>query len=54
MPTKYYQCDSCDNNFAIDYDDSFTEEDPQYCPFCGDADGLEEETDIDDDFADLD
>jgi len=56
MPTRYYQCGNCDSDFALDYDDSFVNDEPQYCPFCADAESLTEDTDIDDsnDFTDLD
>ena len=29
-----HQCESCDSQFSISYDELNTESDPTFCPFC--------------------
>lgn len=31
-----YQCDDCQVEYSLDYDDMVLEEEPTFCPFCGD------------------
>lgn len=44
MPIKTYSCTNCDVEFELDYDDSVIEEEPTFCPFCGDIEITEEES----------
>lgn len=34
MRTLKHTCSQCDSVFSINYDPDYTEDDPQYCPFC--------------------
>lgn len=35
MATLKHSCDNCDSTFSINYDVNTVEDDPHYCPFCG-------------------
>lgn len=35
MMTVNHSCDECGSEFTIKYDQELCEDDPQYCPFCG-------------------
>lgn len=35
-PTNLHRiCDNCDSEFYLKYDSEQVEDDPSYCPFCG-------------------
>jgi DNA replicative helicase MCM subunit Mcm2 (Cdc46/Mcm family) len=31
----HHTCDNCDSEFTIKYNQDETEDDPSFCPFCG-------------------
>lgn len=33
--TLQHTCDNCDSQFIVKYDEEQTEDDPSFCPFCG-------------------
>lgn len=35
MATIHHNCEECDTDFKIEYDEMESESDPTYCPFCG-------------------
>ena len=35
MATVSQTCDNCDSEFTIKYDIDTCDDDPQFCPFCG-------------------
>jgi DNA replicative helicase MCM subunit Mcm2 (Cdc46/Mcm family) len=35
MTTMTHTCDTCDSTFTIKYNESETDTDPGFCPFCG-------------------
>ena len=46
MSALKHTCEACSSEFTIRYDENKCEDDPQYCPFCGEY--LIETEDFDD------
>jgi predicted nucleic acid-binding Zn-ribbon protein len=49
MVTLHHICEQCFSNFSIKYDDLECEDDPHFCPFCGEILVETEEIQEDDD-----
>ena len=35
MASVKHSCDNCDSEFTIKYDEDEVEDNPSFCPFCG-------------------
>lgn len=35
MASLHHNCDACGSEFTIRYDENQCEDDPHFCPFCG-------------------
>ena len=35
MASIHHTCDNCDSEFTVKYDEESTDDDPHFCPFCG-------------------